>query len=120
VSHRRVVVTGLGIVSPVGLTVPEAWDNIVAGNSGVRPITTFDVSEFPVRFGGTIEGFDVTEYISKKDARRMERFIHYGFAAGTQAIRDSGLEITEENSERIGASIGSGIGGLRGIETMPT
>jgi len=117
VSHRRVVVTGLGIVSPVGLTVPEAWDNIVAGNSGVRPITAFDVSEFPIRFGGTIEGFDVTEYISKKDARRMERFIHYGFAAGTQAIHDSGLEITEENSERIGASIGSGRGGLRGIET---
>ncbi|GMQ88958.1 MAG: beta-ketoacyl-ACP synthase II [Gammaproteobacteria bacterium] len=115
-SQRRVVVTGLGIVSPVGLTVPEAWDNIIAGTSGIRPITDFDVSEFPVRFGGTIEGFDVSAYISKRDARRMERFIHYGVAAGTQAIRDSGLEITEENAERIGASIGSGIGGLRGIE----
>jgi len=116
VSYRRVVVTGLGIVSPVGLTVPEAWDNIVAGTSGIRPITAFDVSGFPVRFGGTIEGFDVTAYVSRKDARRMEQFIHYGFAAGTQAIRDSGLEVTEENAERIGVSIGSGIGGLRGIE----
>jgi len=115
-SQRRVVVTGLGIICPVGLTVPEAWNNVVAGVSGIRPITEFDVSEFPVRFGGTIEGFDVSSYVSKKDARRMERFIHYGVAAGTQAIRDAGLEITEQNAERIGASIGSGIGGLRGIE----
>lgn len=115
-SQRRVVVTGLGIICPVGLTVPEAWGNVVAGVSGIRPITEFDVSEFPVRFGGTIEGFDVSSYVSKKDARRMERFIHYGVAAGTQAIRDAGLEITEQNAERIGASIGSGIGGLRGIE----
>jgi len=117
VSQRRVVVTGLGIISPVGLSVAEAWDNIIAGSSGIRPITEFDVLEFPVRFGGTIKGFDVSAYFSRKDARRMERFIHYGVAAGTQAIRDSGLEITEENAERIGASIGSGIGGLRGIET---
>ncbi len=116
-SQRRVVVTGLGIISPVGLSVAEAWDNIIAGSSGIRPITEFDVLEFPVRFGGTIKGFDVSAYFSRKDARRMERFIHYGVAAGTQAIRDSGLEITEENAERIGASIGSGIGGLRGIET---
>ncbi len=115
-SQRRVVVTGLGIISPVGLSVQEAWDNIIAGSSGIRPITEFDVSQFPVRFGGTIEGFDVSSYVSKKDARRMERFIHYGVAAGTQAIRDAGLEITEQNAERIGASIGSGIGGLRGIE----
>lgn len=114
--NRRVVITGLGIVSPVGLTVSEAWDNILAGRSGVRPITVFDVSEFPVRFGGTVEGFDVTDYISKKDARKMDTFIHYGIAAGTQAIRDAGLEVTEENAERIGVSIGSGIGGLPGIE----
>jgi len=114
--QRRVVVTGLGIISPVGLSVQEAWDNIIAGSSGIRPITEFDVSQFPVRFGGTIEGFDVSSYVSRKDARRMERFIHYGVAAGTQAIRDAGLEITEQNAERIGASIGSGIGGLRGIE----
>jgi 3-oxoacyl-[acyl-carrier-protein] synthase II len=110
------VVTGLGIISPVGLSVPDAWDNIIAGTSGIRPITEFDVSEFPVRFGGTIEDFDASAYVSKKDARKMERFIHYGVAAGAQAIRDAGLEITEENAERIGASIGSGIGGLRGIE----
>jgi 3-oxoacyl-[acyl-carrier-protein] synthase II len=115
-SQRRVVVTGLGIISPVGLSVPEAWDSIVAGASGIRPITEFDVSEFPVRFGGTIEDFDISDYVSKKDARKMERFIHYGVAAGTQAIRDAGLEINDENAERIGASIGSGIGGLRGIE----
>ena len=114
--NRRVVITGLGIISPVGLTVSEAWDNILAGRSGVRPITVFDVSEFPVRFGGTVEGFDVTDYISKKDARKMDTFIHYGIAAGTQAIRDAGLEVTEENAERIGVSIGSGIGGLPGIE----
>jgi 3-oxoacyl-[acyl-carrier-protein] synthase II len=110
------VVTGLGIISPVGLSIAEAWRNILAGNSGVRPITAFDVSEFPVRFGGTIEGFEVTDYISKKDARKMDTFIHYGVAAGIQAIRDAGLEITEQNAERIGVSIGSGIGGLPGIE----
>lgn len=108
--------TGLGIISPVGLSIAEAWRNILAGNSGVRPITAFDVSEFPVRFGGTIEGFEVTDYISKKDARKMDTFIHYGVAAGIQAIRDAGLEINEQNAERIGVSIGSGIGGLPGIE----
>ncbi len=108
--------TGLGIISPVGLSIAEAWGNILAGNSGVRPITAFDVSEFPVRFGGTIEGFEVTDYISKKDARKMDTFIHYGVAAGIQAIRDAGLEISEQNAERIGVSIGSGIGGLPGIE----
>jgi len=116
VSQRRVVVTGLGIICPVGLSIPEAWDNIIAGTSGIRPVTAFDVSEFPVRFGGTIEGFDVTEYVSKKDSRKMDTFIHYGVAAGTQALRDSGLEINEENAERIGVSIGAGIGGLPGIE----
>jgi 3-oxoacyl-[acyl-carrier-protein] synthase II len=116
VVQRRVVVTGLGIVCPVGLSVDEAWANILAGNSGIRPITSFDVSDFPVRFGGTIEGFDVTEYVSKKDARKMDTFIHYGVAAGTQALRDAGLEITEQNAERIGVSVGSGIGGLPGIE----
>ena len=115
-SNRRVVVTGLGIISPVGLSVPEAWDSILAGKSGIRPITSFDVSDFTVRFGGTIEGFDATEYISRKDSKKMDTFIHYGVAAGVQAIRDSGLEVTEENAERIGVSIGSGIGGLPGIE----
>lgn len=110
------MVTGLGIICPVGLSISEAWANLLAGNSGIRPITAFDVSDFPVRFGGTIEGFEVTDYISKKDARKMDTFIHYGLAAGIQAIRDSGLEIGEHNAERIGVSIGSGIGGLPGIE----
>ncbi len=115
-AQRRVVVTGLGIICPVGLSVDEAWTNILAGNSGIRPITSFDVSEFPVRFGGTIEGFDVTDYVSRKDARKMDTFIHYGVAAGSQALRDSGLEVTGQNAERIGVSVGSGIGGLPGIE----
>lgn len=115
-SKRRVVVTGMGAVTPVGLTVPETWESIVAGKSGIRPITSFDVSAFPVRFGGSVQGFDITEYVSKKDARKMDTFIHYGVAAGAQAIRDSGLEVTDANAERIGVSVGAGIGGLPGIE----
>jgi len=116
VSQRRVVVTGLGIVSPVGLSIVDAWDNITSGRSGIRPITSFDVSDFSVRFGGTIEGFDVSEYVAKKDARKMDIFLHYGVAAGIQAFRDAGLVVSEQNAERIGVSIGSGIGGLLGIE----
>ena len=115
-SDRRVVITGLGIICPVGLSIDEAWSNILAGNSGIRPITAFDVKDFPVRFGGTIENFEVTDYVSKKDSRKMDTFIHYGVAAGIQAIRDAGLEITDDNAERIGVSVGSGIGGLPGIE----
>ena len=115
-SQRRVVVTGLGIVSPVGLSIVDAWDNITSGRSGIRPITSFDVSDFSVRFGGTIEGFDVSEYVAKKDARKMALFLHYGVAAGIQAFRDAGLVVSEQNAERIGVSIGSGIGGLLGIE----
>ena len=113
---RRVVVTGLGLVTPVGLNVKDSWDNILAGKSGITPITHFDVSEFSVRFSGSIRNFDITDYISAKDARRMDTFIHYGIAAGTQALKDSGLEVTDENAHRIGVSIGSGIGGLGGIE----
>jgi 3-oxoacyl-[acyl-carrier-protein] synthase II len=104
------------MVSPVGLNVPECWANILAGKSGIAPIDFFDVSDFPVRFGGSVRGFEVTEYISAKDAKKMDPFIHYGVAAGTQAVRDAGLEITEANAERIGVAIGSGIGGLGGIE----
>jgi len=96
--------------------VPETWESIVSGKSGIRPITSFDVSAFPVRFGGSVQGFDITEYISKKDARKMDTFIHYGVAAGMQAIRDAGLDISGENAERVGVSIGAGIGGLPGIE----
>ena len=113
---RRVVVTGLGLVTPVGLNVKDSWDNILAGKSGITPITHFDVSEFSVRFSGSIRDFDITDYIPKKDARRMDTFIHYGIAAGTQALKDSGLEVTDANAHRIGVSIGSGIGGLSSIE----
>lgn len=113
---RRVVVTGLGMVAPVGLDVPSAWENILAGKSGIQPITHFDVGPFSTQFGGPIYGFEITDYISQKDAKKMDKFIHYGVAAGCQAIEDAGLEITEENSERIGVLIGSGIGGITGIE----
>jgi len=113
---RRVVVTGLGMVGPVGLTVKESWQNILAGKSGIRPIEHFDVSAFSTRFGGSVWGFDVNDYISSKEAKKMDPFIHYGLAAGIEAIKDSGFEVTEENAPRIGVAIGSGIGGLYGIE----
>ncbi len=115
-SGRRVVVTGLGILCPVGLDVASAWDSILAGKSGIGPIDSFDVSAFSVRFGGLVRDFDVTDYLPLKEARKMDPFIHYGLAAGTQAIRDSGIEITADNADRIGVAIGSGIGGLGSIE----
>ncbi|MBS0551257.1 MAG: beta-ketoacyl-ACP synthase II [Proteobacteria bacterium] len=111
-SRRRVVVTGLGVVSPVGNTVSEAWENLLAGRSGIGPITRFDASVFSTRVAGEVKNFDVAAYLSAKEARRMDVFIHYGMAAGIQAIRDSGIEVTEANAERIGVNIGSGIGGL--------
>ncbi|HRP94921.1 MAG TPA: beta-ketoacyl-ACP synthase II [Rhodocyclaceae bacterium] len=116
-TRRRVVITGLGIISPVGNTIPEAWDNIVNGRSGIGEITRFDASAFPVRIAGEVKGFDTGAYLSAKEARRMDVFIHYGLAAGIQAIKDSGLEVTAANAERIGVNIGSGIGGLPMIET---
>ena len=115
-SKRRVVVTGLGIVSPVGNTVEAAWSAIRAGKSGIAPITHFDVSSFPVRIGGEIRDFDITRFIPAKDARKMASFIHYGIAAAAQAFEDSGIEINEANADRAGLAIGSGIGGLPGIE----
>lgn len=115
-AKRRVVVTGLGIVSPVGNSVKEAWDNIVAGKSGINMIEHIDTTDFPVLFGGSIKNFSVTDYLAAKDVKKMDPFIHYGMAAGAQAIEDSGFEVNEENSWRIGVSIGSGIGGLPGIE----
>ena len=115
-SKRRVVVTGLGAVTPVGLSVAESWDNILAGKSGVAPITSFDVTDFPVRFGASVKDFDVETVISRKDAKKMDTFIHYGIAAAVEAIKDAGLEVTDANAERIGVAIGSGIGGLPGIE----
>lgn len=116
-ARRRVVITGLGLVSPVGNTVEEAWQNILAGRSGIANITKFDTSTFPVRFAGEVKNFDITSYISAKDARRMDDFIHFGLAAGIQAVRDAGLD--KENVvdlERVGVAIGSGIGGLPLIE----
>ncbi|HHQ40663.1 MAG TPA: beta-ketoacyl-[acyl-carrier-protein] synthase II [Chromatiales bacterium] len=115
-SRRRVVVTGLGAVTPVGLSVPEAWEAVLAGRSGIGPIRSFDASAFPVRFAGEVWDFDATRYMSPKDARKMDPFIHFGVAAAVQAMEDAGLEVTEANAERIGVAIGSGIGGISGIE----
>ena len=116
-ARRRVVVTGLGLISPVGNSVEEGWKNIIAGVSGIAPITRFDVSTFPVQFAGEVKNFDITQYISAKDARRMDKFIHYGLAAGIQAVRDAGLDKEgAADPERIGVAIGSGIGGLPLIE----
>lgn len=116
VKGRRVVVTGMGIVSPVGNTIEQAWQNIIAGRSGIGPITRFDVDAFSVRFGGEVRDFNVEQYISRKDARKMDPFIHYGIAAAMDAVKDAGLEITEANAERVGVSVGSGIGGIFSIE----
>ena len=115
-SKRRVVVTGMGMLSPVGLSVEESWKNILAGKSGVETISAFDASDFSTQFSASVKNFDVTTIMSGKDARKMDSFIHYGIAAAIEAIEDSGLETTEENAHRIGVSIGSGIGGLNTIE----
>jgi 3-oxoacyl-[acyl-carrier-protein] synthase II len=115
-SNRRVVVTGLGLICPLGNSIDEAWPRILAGESGIRPVTAFDVSSFATRIGGNVLDFDVTQYISPKEARKLEVFIHYGIAASMQAMQHAKLEVTDENAERIGVVIGSGIGGLPGIE----
>jgi len=109
-------VTGLGIVSPVGSTIETAWKNVLAGKSGIGPITRFDVSAFPVRFGGAVQGFEAEKYLSAKDLRKMDPFMHYGFAAAADALKDSGIQVTQENSPRIGVAMGAGIGGLDTIE----
>jgi 3-oxoacyl-[acyl-carrier-protein] synthase II len=116
VTRRRVVVTGLGIVSPVGNTVKEAWANITSGRSGIGAITRFDASGFPVRIAGEVRGFDVSAYLSPKEARRYDLFIHYGLAAASDALRDAGISAGTADAERIGVCIGSGIGGLPVIE----
>jgi 3-oxoacyl-[acyl-carrier-protein] synthase II len=116
VSKRRVVVTGLGMVSPVGSTVPSAWAAVLRGESGIAPVTRFDVSAFPVRFGGAVRDFDVAQYIPPKEARRMDDFMHYGVAAGVQAVADSGLDFSKADPTRCGAVCGAGIGGLGTIE----
>ncbi|MFZ4651066.1 MAG: beta-ketoacyl-ACP synthase II [Rubrivivax sp.] len=119
-SRRRVVVTGLGLVSPVGTSVAEGWSNLVAGKPGIGPITRFDASAFACRFAGEVKGFNVEDYIPAKEARHMDTFIHYGLAASIQAVKDAGLAtgeaLTEEQAERIGCMVGSGIGGLPMIE----
>ena len=113
---RRVVVTGLGLVSPVGSTVTKAWDNIKNGVSGIRKITSFDASSFSVQISGSVVDFNADDFITPKNQKKMDTFIHYGIGASVMAINDAGLEISEENSDRIGISIGSGIGGLPYIE----
>ena len=115
-TRRRVVVTGLGAVTPVGNDVDETWSGIVAGRSGIRAIEAFDTSEFSTRIGGSVRALDLDSYLSPRDARRMDPFIHYGLVASIQAIEDANLEVTEDNADRIGVCIGSGIGGLPGIE----
>ncbi|MDH5207233.1 MAG: beta-ketoacyl-ACP synthase II [Burkholderiaceae bacterium] len=118
--RRRVVVTGLGVVSPVGNDVPSSWDAMLAGRSGIAPITRFDASGLGCRIAGEVRNFDLAAYMSPKEARRMDVFIHYGIAASVQAIKDCGIEITDSNRERIGCVIGSGIGGLPMIEDNHT
>lgn len=115
-TRRRVVVTGLGVVSPVGNTVTEAWDNLIAGKSGIARITKFDPAAFKAQIAGEVKNFDITTYLPPKDARRMDTFIHFGMAAGIQAVRDAGLDSPQADAERIGVNIGSGIGGLPMIE----
>jgi 3-oxoacyl-[acyl-carrier-protein] synthase II len=115
-SRRRVVVTGLGIICPIGNTVAEAWSSATAGKSGIARIAAFDPSALSSQIAGEVKNFDVAAYLSPKEARRMDRFIHFGVAAGVQALKDSGLEVTEANATRIGVNVGSGIGGLPMIE----
>ncbi|HTP94319.1 MAG TPA: beta-ketoacyl-ACP synthase II [Burkholderiales bacterium] len=115
-TKRRIVVTGLGIVSPVGIGVPAAWSEILAGRSGITRITRFDPQPFSSQIAGEVKGFEVTQYLSAKDARRMDRFIHLGMAAAIEAVKDAGLDTAQSDAERIGVNIGSGIGGLPMIE----
>ncbi|HIY70190.1 MAG TPA: beta-ketoacyl-ACP synthase II [Candidatus Luteimonas excrementigallinarum] len=115
-SKRRVVITGLGILSPLGADLASSWDGIVAGRSGIGPITHFDVSAFPTRIAGEVPDFDPTKWIAPKDLKKMDPFVHYGVGASMMAIADAGVEINEANAGRIGVAIGAGIGGLKGIE----
>ena len=116
-TKRRVVVTGLGLITPVGIGVPESWENIVNGVSGITNISKFDISSFKSQVAGEVKNFNPDMYLNAKDSKRMDTFMQFGLVAGIEAIKDSGLEVTEENSERIGISIGSGIGGINLIET---
>ncbi|MGI8560158.1 MAG: beta-ketoacyl-ACP synthase II [Luteimonas sp.] len=115
-SKRRVVITGLGILSPLGNDLASSWDGVTAGRSGIAPITHFDASAFPTRIAGEVKGFDPSPWIAPKDIKKMDPFVHYGVAAAMMAIQDAGLEIVDDDAERIGVAIGAGIGGLKGIE----
>ncbi len=115
-STRRVVITGLGAVTPLANNVADTWDGLINGKSGISPIDSFDISPFATTFGGVIRNLDIGQYIPLKDAKRMDGFIHYGLAAGSQAVEDSGFEVNEDNADRIGVAIGAGIGGITGIE----
>ncbi len=114
---RRVVVTGMGMLTPLGADMETSWQGLTAGESGIRPITSFDATDFSVRFGGAVPEFDIAEYLNPKEARRMDGFIQFGLVTGIQAMQDSGLEVTDENRHRIGVAVGSGIGGIATIET---
>lgn len=116
-SKRRVVITGLGIVCPMGSTVNDTWAAILKGESGIGPITRFDVTNFPVRFAGAVRGFDLAAYLAPKEARRMDPFMHYGIAAGVQAVADAGLDVERLDRDRCGVVMGAGIGGLSTIES---
>ena len=113
---RRVVITGLGMLTPLGTDVASTWDGIKAGKSGIRPIEHFDTEPFSTRFAGLVPEFDITDYLPAKDARKMDVFIQYGLVAAIQAVRDAGLDMEKEDAERVGAAFGSGIGGLTNIE----
>ncbi|MET0331943.1 MAG: beta-ketoacyl-ACP synthase II, partial [Dyella sp.] len=115
-SKRRVVVTGMGIISPVGNDIATAWEHILKGVSGIGMVSHFDATHYATRIAGEVRNFDASQWIAAKDIKKMDPFIHYGIAAGTQALRDSGLEVTEENAPRIGVAVGAGIGGLHTIE----
>lgn len=114
--QRRVVVTGLGMISPIGLDVESTWAGIVSGRSGITSIDSFDVSKYPTRFGGPVRGFDVTQYMSPKEAKRFDPFVHYGVAAAMQAVDDSGYALSDEHNDRVGVAVGSGIGGIGTIQ----
>ena len=113
---RRVVVTGIGALSPLANTAEETWQNLLLGKSGIGNIDHFDTTDYPTKFAGLVKGFDSQNYMERKEAKKMDLFIQYGIAAGVQAFKDSGLEVTEQNAPRIGVAVGSGIGGLGLIE----
>ncbi len=115
-TKRRVVITGLGAITPVGPNINDSWSSVLVGESGIGPIESFDISSFATRFGGPIRDFDIHDYIPARDAKKMDGFLHYGIAAGCQAIKDSGIDVDDQNADRIGVAVGAGIGGITGIE----